>query len=86
MPTADLSQLLVCVSGACTVSVDDGTASARHRLGAPDRGLIIGDMVWREMSEFTPDAVLLVLASRHHTPSDYIRDHAEFRTLAGAAR
>ena len=79
-----LKQLLVCVSGACTISCEmpDGTRST-HRLDWPTKGLLIEGLVWREMSEFSKDAVLVVLASEHYDISDYIRDYAVFLKEAG---
>ena len=81
----DLRQLLVCVSGACTIACEmpDGTKS-EHRLDWPDRGLLIEGLVWRQMKEFSKDAVLLVLASEHYDESDYIRSYDEFRRLSGS--
>ena len=35
-------------------------------------------MVWREMFDFTPGAVLLVLASENYTEADYIRDYERY--------
>lgn len=32
-------------------------------------------MIWREMFEFSNNAVLLVLASEYYDESDYIRDY-----------
>lgn len=40
--------------------------------------LCIGHMIWREMYDFTEGAVLLVLASRHYTEADYIRDYGQY--------
>lgn len=79
----DLRQLLVCVSGACTIACEmpDGTKS-EHRLDWPDSGLLIEGLVWRQMKEFSKDAVLLVLASEHYDEADYIRDYNEFRSLS----
>lgn len=78
----DLKQILICVSGACTIECEmpDGTKS-QHRLDWPDRGLLIAGLVWREMKEFSKDAVLLVLASEHYDEKDYIRDYSEFWRL-----
>lgn len=75
-----LSQVLVCVSGACTIvcELPDGTRS-EHRLDWPTKGLVIEGVVWREMKDFSKDAVLMVLASEHYDPTDYIRDYGEFR-------
>ena len=79
-----LKQLLVCVSGACTIvcEMPDGTRS-EHRLDWPTKGLIIEGVVWREMKDFSKDAVLMVLASEHYDPADYIRDYAAFRRECG---
>ena len=78
-----LKQVLVCVSGACTIECEmpDG-AKAEYRLDWPDKGLLIEGLVWRNMRDFSKDAVLLVLASEHYDESDYIRDYGEFRKIA----
>ena len=82
-----LRQVLVCVSGACTIECErpDGTRTS-HRLDWPTKGLYVEGLVWREMKEFSKDAVLMVLASEHYDPSDYIRDYGEFlKACAGQA-
>ena len=78
-----LKQVLLCVSGACTIECEmpDGTKT-EHRLDWPDKGLLIEGMVWRNMRDFSKDAVLLVLASEHYDEKDYVRDYAEFRRLS----
>lgn len=75
-----LRQLLVCVSGACTIECEfpDGCKTS-YRLDWPDQGLLVEGLVWREMREFSKDAVLVVLASEHYDERDYIRDYAVFR-------
>ena len=77
-----LKQVLICVSGSCTIECElpDG-AKYEHRLDWPDRGLLIDGLVWRNMKEFSKNAVLLVLASEHYDESDYIRDYGEFKRL-----
>ena len=73
-----LHQILFCVSGTCTIRLDDGKDKAEVRLDQPSRGLLIGPGIWREMFDFTPGAVLMVLASEYYDESDYIRDYEEF--------
>jgi dTDP-4-dehydrorhamnose 3,5-epimerase len=75
---ANLTQWAVCVAGSCTMRVDDGTTRADVRLDRPDLALEIGSMIWREMHDFSLDAVLLVLASAHYDPTDYIHDYHQF--------
>ncbi len=78
----DLEQVVVCVSGSCRFVVDDGRERADFILDKPNVGLYVGPMVWREMTNFSPDCVLVVLASKLYSQADYIRDYSEFRRLA----
>jgi dTDP-4-dehydrorhamnose 3,5-epimerase-like enzyme len=79
-----LEQLIVAVSGSCTLVLDDGRTREELRLDDPDRGLRVGAMVWREMRDFSPDCVLLVLASQPFDESDYIRAYDDFVREVGA--
>ena len=64
--------------------LDDGQTRENVWLDKPTKGLIIEDLVWREMHDFSPDCVLLVLASEHYEESDYIREYDEFIKQARA--
>jgi dTDP-4-dehydrorhamnose 3,5-epimerase-like enzyme len=77
-----LQQVAVCVTGKCRIVLDDGQRREEVWLDSPTKGLLIGDLVWREMHDFSPDCVLLVLASEHYSETDYIREYSEFiRTI-----
>jgi dTDP-4-dehydrorhamnose 3,5-epimerase-like enzyme len=76
-----LNQVAICVSGSCTFVLDDGRERQEVRLTKPNEGLFIDKMIWREMKDFSSDAVLLVLASEHYDESDYIRNYDEFLRL-----
>lgn len=80
----ELKQILICISGACTIvcEMPDGSKS-EHRLDWPNKGLAIEGLVWRQMKEFSKDAVLLVLASEHYEEADYIRSYEDFLKEAG---
>lgn len=75
-----LKQVLTCVSGSCDILLDDGTERKTIRLDNPAKGLLIDGFIWREMSHFSPDCVLLVLASEHYDEADYVRDYQRFLT------
>lgn len=81
----ELHQLLVCVQGACSVVAEDGTTRQEFLLDRPSFGLHVGPMVWAVQYKFSPDAVLLVLASDEYDPDDYIRDYDEWRELFDGA-
>ena len=72
--------LLVNVSGTSKVKVDNGKESRVIELNRPRMGLYLPPMIWKDMYDFSPDSVLLVLASRHYDASEYIRDYQEYRT------
>lgn len=81
-----LQQVAICVAGRCRIVLDNGVERDETWLDAPDRGLLIGNMVWREMHDFSHDCVLVVLASEHYSEADYIRDHDEFLVLVKHAQ
>jgi len=74
----NLKQVAICVAGKCRMVLDDGSIREEVWLDCPTKGLVIEDLVWREMHDFSQDCVLLVLASEHYDKSDYIRDYDEF--------
>jgi dTDP-4-dehydrorhamnose 3,5-epimerase-like enzyme len=73
-----LKQVAVCITGKCRILLANGTEEAEIWLDSPNRGIAIEEMVWREMHDFSPDCVLLVMASEHYDESDYIRSYEEF--------
>lgn len=77
----NLEQILVCVSGSCKVRLDNGIDSKVVSLETPYEGLYISKSMWREMYDFSEDAVLLVLASDYYNEDDYIRDYDEFKKM-----
>ena len=74
----NLEQILSCVHGSCKILLDDGTEKAVVPLDKPNEGLYIANNMWREMFDFSPDAVLMVLASQLYDESDYIRNYDDF--------
>ena len=73
-----LEQILFCVHGSCKVRLDNGKEKKVVPLERPYEGLYIPGNMWREMYDFSPDAVLMVLASEIYNEEDYIRDYDEF--------
>lgn len=73
-----LQQILVCVHGSCKIKLDNGREKKVVVLEKPYEGLYVANNMWREMYDFSPDAVLMVFASEVYDESDYIRDYDEF--------
>jgi len=78
----DLKQVLICVHGAVTILVKTPYDEEKIILDDPTRALYIGPFIWREMYNFSNDAVLLVLASEHYNNDDYIREYEYYEKIA----
>ena len=76
-----LEQFLICVHGSCHCVVDDGTTREEYVLNHPGIGLHVPPMCWCVQYNYSPNTVLLVLASERYDASDYIRDYSEFLKL-----
>ncbi len=77
-----LEQILICIHGKCKVHLDNGKETKEVFLEKPYEGLYIASCMWREMYDFSEDAVLMVLASELYNEEDYIRDYDEFLRIA----
>ncbi len=73
-----LRQMLICVHGSCELIADDGENRQSFLLDDPSLGVLLPPMVWGVQHRFTPDAVLMVVASEKYDPGDYIRNYDEF--------
>lgn len=73
-----LEQVLLCLNGSVKIRVKTPFEEEIVELNEDSNGLFIGHMVWREMFDFTPGAVLMVMASEHYTEEDYIRDYEAY--------
>lgn len=73
-----LQQVLICTHGSCKIKLDNGTETAVVLLDNPCEGLYVSNAMWREMYDFAPGSVLMVLASELYDEADYIRNYDEF--------
>lgn len=76
-----LKQLLVCVSGSVDIYCEYKDKKETYKLDSPTKGLFIEGMIWHEMLNFSPDAVLMVWADDYYDESDYVRNYDDFLRL-----
>lgn len=74
----NLEQILICIHGSCKILLDNGIEKKVVSLEKPYEGLYVANNMWREMYDFSSDAVLMVLASDYYKEEDYIRNYEEF--------
>lgn len=73
----ECAQLLVCLTGQCIVTCDDGKDRQSFTLESPEKGLLIPPSIWAEQ-EYEPNTILMVLTDQLYDESDYIRDYDQF--------
>jgi hypothetical protein len=64
------------------VELYDGFSDAVFKLDTPSKGLFVGPMMWRKLSNFALNTVVLVLASEPYSKEDYIFEKDKFTDLA----
>jgi dTDP-4-dehydrorhamnose 3,5-epimerase-like enzyme len=77
-----LNQTFVCVAGSVKIYLTDGSREETVEMHAFGEALSVGPGLWRVMSDFSQDCVLMVLADRPYEEDDYIRDLAQFKMHA----
>lgn len=73
-----LQQLMIAVSGSLEVTIDDGERRESFILDSRSKALLIRPGAWREMHNFSPGTVCVVVASDKFDENDYIRTYSEF--------
>ena len=77
-------EFVVSLSGSFDVHTDDGEIKETFSLNRSYYGLLIPKMIWRSMSNFSTNALCLVLSSTEFDETDYLRDYNVFKTMSGS--
>jgi hypothetical protein len=76
-----IQEFVIAASGSFSVTLFDGENRETFYLNRSYYGLLIPEMVWRELTDFSSGSVCLVLASGQYDEGEYIRDVDEFNLL-----
>ena len=74
-----LEQVIFCINGSFRLKLDDGRTKQEIVMDNPYYGVRLGPRLWHDMSNFSNDCVILVLAADHYKETDYIRDYQQFK-------
>ena len=85
-PIASRSCVFVAMHGGCRVHLDDGTVKETVTLDDPAQALYMAPWIWHELTDFSPDAAILVVASTLFDEAEYLRDYEAFKREAARAR
>ena len=72
-------ELIVALSGSFDVKISDGEKEETVHLNRSYYGLYIPNRLWRQMNNFSTNALALVLSSTEFKEEDYIRDFRTFK-------
>ena len=75
-----LNQIIFCINGSFKLTLDDGTVEQKIIMNNTfyDYGIKLGPGLWHNMTEFSKNCVILVVADDFYFEDDYIRDYNEF--------
>lgn len=65
-------QLATCIQGSCKIFSTNGQTEMVYELNHPNQALLIEPQDWHTMYDFTPNCILMVLASEEFNETDYI--------------
>ncbi len=67
------------ISGRSKVKViDEDLSETVYELNEPKDAVYLPRMIWKEMYDFTPDSVLMVITNEYYDGTEYIRDFDAF--------
>lgn len=81
-----LQQFIVAMSGSFDVILDDGFATRTIHMNRSYYGLYVSPLMWRDITNVSSGAVLMVLASELYDESDYFRDYSQFLEVARSTK
>lgn len=73
-----LEQVIIPLAGSFNFILDDGYNRQSFFMDKPWVGLYVPPMMWRDVNNFSPNSVCLVLASDIYEEEDYYRNYQEF--------
>ena len=74
-------EFIVALSGSFDIEVSDGNQTMKYTLNRSYYGLLVPNLLWREMSNFSTNSLAMIVASTEFNISDYIYDFEVFKSI-----
>lgn len=71
----------ICLKGNVQINIDNGFEKRKIILNNPKHVLYIDKMVWKTMSNFSKDCILLILSNHYYDKNEYIKDYDQYLDL-----
>jgi len=75
------NEFIIALSGSFDVILNDGQKEEKFNLNRSYNGLLVPNMLWRRIENFSTNSLALILSSTVYCENDYIRDYNEFKNL-----
>ena len=82
----ETEEFIIALSGSFDVLIDDGNERYIITLNRSYYGLYIPKGLWRELRNFSTNALALEFASTKYNPSDYINDYNTYLELKASGK
>ena len=76
-----LKQVIFCAHGSFDLILDSFDKRVTINMKSDDKAIYVDGRVWREMTNFSSDAVLIALSDRNYNLDRVIYDYNEFKSL-----
>ena len=73
-----LRQCFLCLRGSVNLSISKHRRTQTVHLSRPSQAAVVQAGCWRDLSDFSEDSVIIVLASDEYDEADYIRSYDDF--------
>ncbi len=73
-----LQEFIIALSGSFDVVLHDGKQEVKYTLNRSYYGLYVPPMYWRQLENFSTNALSLIVADQVYNEGDYIRDISYF--------
>lgn len=74
-------EFIIALSGSFDVILNDGVKEYKYSLNRSYYGLLVPNMYWRKIENFSTNSLALIVSSIGYKKEDYIYDFEEFKTL-----
>lgn len=79
-------EFIIALSGSFDVKIDNGRDISSFSLNRSYYGLFIPYGLWRQMENFSTNAVALVMSSTYYDVKDYIRNYEDYQKWVNARK
>jgi dTDP-4-dehydrorhamnose 3,5-epimerase-like enzyme len=74
-------EFIVALSGSFDVVLHDGEKEVKYNLNRSYIGLLVPNLIWRRLENFSTNSLALIVSSIGYNEKDYIRNFDEFKKI-----